>query len=423
MSRRPEAVRFSAARTAVRLYFVDPRDSPYAPGAGTKPVMLAGREEELERFSVLLDRLARGRPAEAMLFAGSRGMGKTVLLRECNRRARAAGWFTSFEEVDPQLALRDMIALNARDVLYEMRASKRYGDRIKRALGVLRAFTSIGVLGVKLTIDSELLPGTADSGVFKRDLLALCRELGEIAATDQSGVVFFLDELHTLLGTEEMAVLDSVIHGLAQEGLPVTVVGAGIFSGPSFRSPGDVISPSTYAGRLYRVMRLRPLSRDAAAAALREPAGDLNVSFDDAGLRDAVSFAGGVPWFVQLVGEEAWCAGSDGFISADASRLAVRRVRSRLYEEFYPRILRSLTAEEEAILRTIVSLGGEEVDGDETLMAAKDATGLADGSLKNALLELMERDIVRLSNLVDFDRRMYSFTFPGTAAYVSDTLI
>src|SRR5689334_4421908 len=154
MSRRPEAVRFSAARTAVRLHFVDPRDSPYAPGAGTKPVMLAGREEELERFSVLLDRLARGRPAEAMLFAGSRGMGKTVLLRECNRRARAAGWFTSFEEVDPQLALRDMIALNARDVLYEMRASKRYGDRIKRALGVLRAFTSIGVLGVKLTIDS-----------------------------------------------------------------------------------------------------------------------------------------------------------------------------------------------------------------------------------------------------------------------------
>lgn len=401
---------------------MDPRDSPYAPGAGTRPVLLAGREAELEQFSVLLDRLARGRPAEAILFAGSRGMGKTVLLRECSRRARAEGWFTSFEEVDPHLALRDMIALNARDVLYEMRASKRFGDRIKRALGVLRAFTSIGVLGVKLTIDSELLPGTADSGVFKRDLLALCRELGEIAATDQSGVVFFLDELHTLVGTEEMAVLDSVIHGLAQDGLPVTVVGAGIFAGPGFRSPGDVVSPSTYAGRLYRVLRLRALSRDASGAALTEPAGELNVSFEDAGLREAVGFAGGVPWFLQLVGEEAWCAGSDGFISTAASRLAVSKVRRRLCEEFYPRILRSLTAEDEAILKIIVSLPGEEVDGYEIVMAAKDATGLGGGDLTIALKGLMQRDIIRLSNLAD-QRRMYSFTFPGTAAYLSDTLV
>ncbi|MGZ4332332.1 MAG: ATP-binding protein [Solirubrobacteraceae bacterium] len=386
-------------------------------------MLLAGREEELERFSVLLDRLARGRPAEAILFAGSRGMGKTVLLRECNRRARAAGWFTSFEEVDPQLALRDVIALNARDVLYEMRASKRYGDRIKRALGVLRAFTSIGVLGVKLTIDSELLPGTADTGIFKRDLLALCRELGEIAATDQSGVVFFLDELHTLVGTEEMAVFDSVIHGLAQEGLPVTVVGAGIFPGPAFRDRRDALSPSTYAGRLYRVMRLLPLSRDAAAAALTQPAGELNVSFDDEGLREAVSFTGGVPWFIQLVGEEAWGAGSDGFISGEAIRLAMTRVRRRLYEEFYPRILRSLTAEDEAIIKSIVSLGGEDVDGYEAVMTAKEATDLDGHNLTIALKELMQRDILHLSNIVDFNRRMYSFTFPGTAAYVSDTLI
>jgi hypothetical protein len=50
-----------------------------------------------------------------------------------------------------------------------MSASRRYGDKIKRAFGVLKAFTSIGILGVTLKIDAELIPGTADSGIFKRD--------------------------------------------------------------------------------------------------------------------------------------------------------------------------------------------------------------------------------------------------------------
>lgn len=137
---------------------MDPRTSPYAPGAGTTPSLLAGRERELERFSILIDRLQTGRSTEAVLFAGARAMGKTVLLRECQRRARSAGWFTTFEEVDPSVPLRQVMALNARDVLFEMSASRRYGDRIKRALGVLKAFTSIGILGVTLKIDAEPMP-------------------------------------------------------------------------------------------------------------------------------------------------------------------------------------------------------------------------------------------------------------------------
>jgi hypothetical protein len=391
---------------------MDPRKSPYAPGAGTRPMLLAGRTDELERFSVLMDRLARGRSAEALLFAGSRGMGKTVLLHECRKRALDSGWFTAFQEVDPEHELRKVMALNARDVLYDMRASKRYGERLRRALGVLKAFTSVGVLGVTLKIDADLIPGTADSGIFKRDLLALFTELGQVAASDGSGVVFLLDELHTLRGTEEMAGLDAVIHGMAQAGLPVTAVGAGVFRGRGYRAPGDVQTPSSYAGRLYRIVRLRPLTRETATLALAEPARDSGVTYDEGALRLAIEFAGGSPWFLQLIGEEAWeGAPSESRITEADVRAAIPRAHARLDEEFYPRLMGRTTSEPEMldVLKGLVQLGGIAVSRDEL------AKLVPRDELRAILNYLIGRDIIEVA---EARQHRYSFSVPGISDYL-----
>ena len=389
---------------------MDPRDSPYSPGAGTSPGLLAGRERELERFSILIDRLALGRSAESVLFAGSRGMGKTVLLRECERRAKAAGWFTAFEEVDPDLPLRQVMAFNARDVLFEMSASKRYGDRIKRALGVLKAFTSVGILGVKFNIDAELIPGTADSGVFRRDLLALFRELGQIAASDRSGVVFFLDELHTLRGSEEMAVLDAVIHGMSQDALPVTAVGAGVFSGPGYHDPSEPMGVSTYAGRLYRVLRLYRLDRESAAQAIVEPARALGVAFEPAAEAAAVEFADGSPYFLQLIGEQAWEEAAGQSITHDDVVSAERHVSRRLDEEFYPRVLRGLDPDARQALTRIAELGTRSVWRDDLVTAS----GRSWPELSEPVSTLMTRGIVDVAG-----SRLYSIATPGMTGYLS----
>lgn len=388
---------------------VDPRDSPYAPGAGTSPGVLVGRERELERFSILVDRLARGRSAEAVLFAGSRGMGKTVLLRECERRAKSVGWFTSFEEVDPDLPLRQVMAFNARDVLYEMSASKRYGERIKRALGVLKAFTSVGILGVTFNIDADLIPGTADSGVFRRDLLELFRELGRVAASDGSGVVFLLDELHTLRGTEEMAVLDAVIHGMAQEALPVTAVGAGVFSGPGYHDPSEPQGVSTYAGRLYRVLRLYRLDADSAAKALVEPAKALGVTFEADALQAAVEFGDGSPYFLQLIGEQAWEEASGPSITREEVTRAATEVNRRLDSEFYPRILRGLQPRARSVLLRFAQLGGTAVPREELVAAS----GMSWPELQDPVDTLMARGIVDVAG-----SRIYSISTPGMINYL-----
>ena len=59
---------------------MDPVRNPYAPGAGQRPPELAGRDEQLEAFDVVLERVARGRPERSLVLTGLRGVGKTVLL-------------------------------------------------------------------------------------------------------------------------------------------------------------------------------------------------------------------------------------------------------------------------------------------------------------------------------------------------------
>ena len=41
---------------------MDPVRNPYAPGAGQRPPELAGRDEQVRAFDVVLERVTRGRP-------------------------------------------------------------------------------------------------------------------------------------------------------------------------------------------------------------------------------------------------------------------------------------------------------------------------------------------------------------------------
>ena len=52
---------------------MDPRKNPYAPGAGTKPPALVGRDEQVESFDVLLERLENGYAEQSLIVTGLRG--------------------------------------------------------------------------------------------------------------------------------------------------------------------------------------------------------------------------------------------------------------------------------------------------------------------------------------------------------------
>lgn len=73
---------------------MDPRLNPYAPGAGTPPPELAGRDALMEEAAISLDRIRNGLAAKSMLMVGLRGVGKTVPLNRICDDARGRGFAT-----------------------------------------------------------------------------------------------------------------------------------------------------------------------------------------------------------------------------------------------------------------------------------------------------------------------------------------
>jgi Cdc6-like AAA superfamily ATPase len=89
---------------------VRPHDNPYTPNAGARPPELVGRDDQMEAFEVLLDRLRNGYTEKSMLITGLRGVGKTVLLNELEVRATERGWVTVEAEIAKNSAFGTRIA-------------------------------------------------------------------------------------------------------------------------------------------------------------------------------------------------------------------------------------------------------------------------------------------------------------------------
>jgi hypothetical protein len=154
-----------------------------------------GREREIEAMDVALQRLLLGRDGRSEMLTGLRGVGKTVLLNE-------------FEQ----------LAMDAR---------RHIGERVRRSLGILKAFSLRLPGGPEMSIDVDAVYGPADSGDLATDLAGLFVELGEVARDHGTGVLVTIDELHYV----SVATLEALVMGLhraSQLRLPMTIAAAGL---------------------------------------------------------------------------------------------------------------------------------------------------------------------------------------------------
>ena len=206
---------------------MDPIRNPYSPGAGTRPPALVGREREIEAMDVPLRRLLIGRDGRSAMLTGLRGVGKTVLLNEFENTASGRGYLFEHIEVSEDGELPARLAAAFRRVLLSIDARRRASDRVRRALGVLKAFTVRIPNGPEFSIDVDAIPGPADSGDLAMDLAGLFVELGEVAGDHELGVLIGIDELH-YVNREILEALVMGLHRASQLSLPITVTGAGL---------------------------------------------------------------------------------------------------------------------------------------------------------------------------------------------------
>ena len=126
---------------------MDPRINPYAPGAGTQPPELAGRDEIIEKASIALDRFRNGLSARSLLLVGLRGVGKTVLLNRIAQNTEARGFVIVQIEAPEKRSLPALLIPSLRTALIKLDRIAAAGDLAKRALRALGGF--VGAMKVK----------------------------------------------------------------------------------------------------------------------------------------------------------------------------------------------------------------------------------------------------------------------------------
>ena len=226
------------------------RENPYTPGAGRKPRTLAGRDEDVEAFQSLVERLEAGTYERSLVYTGLRGVGKTVLLMEFDVLASEAGWATTdVQEVGSSPDFRITFARMAHRLLMNMSRRHRAKQRLERALAVVKAF-SIAVPGaVELRLDVEAASGVADSGDPEQDLAGLLHEIGEVAQANRMGALFLIDEMQNLDGPS-LGAICMAFQAISRAGLPVTMVGAGLPDLPRSAPGGQALRrPSVHLCR------------------------------------------------------------------------------------------------------------------------------------------------------------------------------
>ena len=366
---------------------MDPIKNPFAPGAGSPPPELVGRDPILDQARVLLGRVKQKKSEKSMLLTGLRGVGKTVLLNEIERMAKQEDYRTIQVEAHENKPLGPLIAPYLRTVLYELDRVAGVGDKVKRGLAVLRSF--IGALKIEvgdatfgLDIDPE--KGAADSGDLEIDLPNLFVAVAEAAEERKIAVAVLIDEVQ-YFNQKELGALIMAMHKVQQRQLPLVLLGAGL---PIL--PGLAGESKSYAERLFSFPDVGALSEEDAAKALREPAQATGVVFEAPALSEVFRLTKGYPYFLQEWGYQSWNLAPASPITLPIVQGATTRVIPRLDQNFFRVRFDRLTPSEKNFLRAIAHLGsGPQRTGD-----IADALGAKISSLGPVRAKLIKKGMI-----------------------------
>lgn len=354
---------------------MDPIRNPFAPGAGSPPPELAGRDELRQRVHVALERIRLGRPAKSVLMVGLRGVGKTVLLDRMCEDAKASDIQTIRLEAPEGRSLPAILAPQLRVALLQLsrvEKAKRLAERGLRALAGFAKALKVKYRDIEVGFDLDPEAGLADNGDLEQDLPVLLEAVGQTAREAGTATVIFLDELQ-YVPEEQLAALITALHRCAQRRLPITVVGAGL---PQLR--GQTGKAKSYAERLFEFPEVGPLTPEAAGRAIEKPIHDEGAEIEPAAVARILAETHGYPYFLQEWGKHAWDAAARSPITADDVRVASRAAVAALDESFFRVRLDRLTPLEKRYLRAMAELGpGPHRSGDIADCLGRKVTSLA----------------------------------------------
>jgi hypothetical protein len=396
--------------------------NPYAPGAGTDPPVLAGRDSQLALVEAAANRAEGGLDVTPLVLTGLRGMGKTVLLHQARLRLDARGWATGYLEGRRSLDTDEATRLLVTEAESHLSAGRRLVRSSRKILRSVSGFTvPTGVAG-----GAGLQRTTSAQEVADQSLASVLRLLGRAAQEEGLGFALFFDELQTLR-RRDLAILIRSISLL--RGLPVVFVGAGL---PYL--PAELASASTHAERFdYTVIDW--LSPDDVRQALVGPAIDSGHNWDEGGYRRVYELSHGYPYFVQLYASEAWeraeQAGSSDITEAEVLA-AEPRVQSRVDVGLYAARYDRATTTEQRYLQAMARVWRRQTGDTGEPVTARRALEDFAGSIERVRSGEVARELeqpltavgpirdrlIRKGILHSPQHGVIAFSVPGFADYV-----
>ncbi|MFC7292981.1 ATP-binding protein [Hirschia litorea] len=331
---------------------MDPVRNPFAPGAGSPPPALVGRDPIINAADIALQRILMGRHDKSQIMLGLRGTGKTVLLNRLEQMAQEHDYVTSFIEAPENKRLADLLYPRVFQALRKLSMIESAKEAAYQTSRVLRSFASVFKVklgNMSLSVDPE--KGSADSGNLEFDLTDLFLSLGQAAEAASRGWCLLIDEVQ-YLDPEEYSALIVAIHRVNQKQLPVIFFGAGL---PQVAAlSGDAKS---YAERLFDFPPLGPLDPVAARGAIAKPIREEGESITPDALDLILDQTQNYPFFLQEWGYQAWNIADNSPIDIEDVKAASLAAQQRLDDGFFKVRLDRLTPMEREYVAAMASLG------------------------------------------------------------------
>jgi AAA ATPase domain len=384
---------------------MDPVRNPYSPGAGRPPAALVGRDPQLDRWAVSLERIEGARSAQPVVLYGLRGVGKTVLLTRFFKTAQDRDWIVAQVEAGAGKSLRETLGEALHAPLADLArpsAGKRLLKGLKTALSFKASYDAAGTWNFGLDL-TETAGGGADTGMLETDLNKLVRDLSAAAEEQGVGLAILIDEAQELTPAELTAVC-SAAHVTSQNGWSSVFGLAGL---PSL--PRVLAEAKSYAERLFVFERIEHLTEDLARKALAEPAAIEGVGWDDDAISFVVREASGYPYFLQQFGQDTWNEASGPAIALADARVGAARGRAALDDGFFRARWDRATKAEQRYLRAMATDGDAgSPSGDVAARLGRSVT-----SFGPARASLIAKGLIFAP-----EHGVVAFTVPGMANFI-----
>lgn len=266
--------------------------NPFKPTAGKMPPILIGRQAIIDDFAEALEN-GVGAPGRIMLITGQRGFGKTVMLTEFRRMAKAQHWEVIAETASPGLVERLTAALSS-DGMHLTQADIN---------------PSIGIAGIATASLGQARFSPENSPLTLRN--ALHKQLNSHKIGRGKGILITIDETQAATHEDLVAIATAVQHVITdndEDDVPdaekkgIAIVFAGLPYMVNDLLDNEV---TTFLRRALR-RELDNVPLPDVKNAYLETVADSGKTIDDSDALEAARVSEGYPYMVQLIGYYMW---------------------------------------------------------------------------------------------------------------------